>query len=296
MVKVFISWSGETSHKLALLLRDWLPTVVQNIDFWISSQDIGKGDRWSIELSRQLAETSFGIICVDSSNAYSPWLNFEAGAISKSLEQAKVFPLLFGITPTELKGPLAQFQVTVLNKEDLYELAKSLYQAVGIPSIPLDRFQKTFELAWPGFWRVVKTLTQIKPSEHNQNLDRDFGRSNEKGLWIDKVYASTTDLLRIEKEVNEARAQKSNLCHLIEDGVVTLPEQKRNQLMALVENECGHCKQAWGKIEYSVNQNIHYWQDFLSANCSTNECEKYTSYLDEKRKELDKEKEEQLQK
>jgi predicted transcriptional regulator len=156
MAKIFISWSGETSHKIALILRDWLPALVHEADTWVSSEDIVKGDRWGLELSKQLSETSFGIICLDPTNLQSPWLNFEAGALSKSIEHGKVFPLLFGIPPNEFRGPLAQFQATTFNKDDMYRLIRSLNLAVGASKMPPDRLYKTFELTWPGLLSSIE--------------------------------------------------------------------------------------------------------------------------------------------
>lgn len=157
-MKVFISWSGNTSHKIAQILRDWLPTVIHYIEPWVSSEDIKKGDRWSIELSKQLDETNFGIICVDSTNANSPWLNFEAGALSKSLENGKVFPVLFGIMPAELKGPISQFQVTSFEKEDFYRLIRNLNQTSTSVKIEPERLFRSFEIAWNGLLTAIKDI------------------------------------------------------------------------------------------------------------------------------------------
>src|SRR5205807_1107469 len=52
-MKVFISWSGSRSHKVALILRNWLPSVLQHVDPWLSSEDIDKGARWIVELGTQ---------------------------------------------------------------------------------------------------------------------------------------------------------------------------------------------------------------------------------------------------
>jgi hypothetical protein len=43
-------------------------------------------------------------------NLTSPWIMFEAGAISKVVEEGLVCPIVFGINKTDLVGPLASFQ------------------------------------------------------------------------------------------------------------------------------------------------------------------------------------------
>ena len=39
-MKVFISWSGEKSKKIAEVFRDWLPQVIQAIEPFVSFEDI----------------------------------------------------------------------------------------------------------------------------------------------------------------------------------------------------------------------------------------------------------------
>ena len=87
-MRVFISWSGNKSHKVALVFRDWLPSVIQSIEPYVSSEDIDKGARWSTDIAKELENSTFGILCVTKDNLEAPWLSFEAGALSKTMDKA----------------------------------------------------------------------------------------------------------------------------------------------------------------------------------------------------------------
>ena len=45
-MKIFISWSGEKSRRIALMLREWFPNVLNAVEPFVSSEDIAKGSRW----------------------------------------------------------------------------------------------------------------------------------------------------------------------------------------------------------------------------------------------------------
>lgn len=149
-MKVFISWSGDLSHKIALVLKDWLPTVLQSVECWVSSEDIGKGKQWNVEISGALKESDYGLICLVPNNVHEPWLNFEAGVISKSLTSDKVCPFLFGLTPKQLSGPLSLFQCTEYSKEEVRKLLYTLNAASPSAPISAGRLNTVFELCWPG--------------------------------------------------------------------------------------------------------------------------------------------------
>ena len=110
-MKVFLSWSGARSKFLAEALRLWIPRVIQSVKPWMSDEDISAGARWSKDLSLQLSEAKLGIICVTPENQNNPWLLFEAGALSKTLDHTNVCPFLHELSPGQLAGPLSQFSM-----------------------------------------------------------------------------------------------------------------------------------------------------------------------------------------
>lgn len=158
-MKVFISWSGEQSHNVACALRDWLPSVLQQVDPWVSSEDIDKGARWINEIGDKLETAEFGIICLVPGNLREPWINFETGAMSKSIDTARVSPFLLGLSRSEVQGPIAQFQSTVFEKEDVRKLIHSINRASNKP-VPVDRLNRTFDLCWPGLAQELEQLAK----------------------------------------------------------------------------------------------------------------------------------------
>lgn len=94
-MKVFISWSGLISRQVARSFYDWLPIVLQFVKPYMSSEDIVSGTRWFSSVGEELQSCNFGLVCLTSENVISPWIHFEAGAISKVIENSRVVPVLF---------------------------------------------------------------------------------------------------------------------------------------------------------------------------------------------------------
>jgi hypothetical protein len=145
-MKIFLSWSGEVSHQIAKVLNDWLPCVLQGVNTFLSS-DISKGDRWNDVLAEELKESQFGIICVTPFNIHKPWMNFEAGALSRVIDRAHVVPFLFHVNAEELGGPLSQFQSTVYQREDVRAMVRSLNSQMN-PPVSSEILDRTFDKWW----------------------------------------------------------------------------------------------------------------------------------------------------
>lgn len=149
-MRIFASWSGDESRLIAELLKSWIPCVLQDADVYVSSQDIGKGERWLASVSSNLSEIDFGIIVVTKTNVNAPWILFEAGALSKSVKGV-VAPLLCGVENFEAaKSPLTQFQYVRPVQEEMRDL---LAQINSYCAKPLDQPQldRVFAKWWPDF-------------------------------------------------------------------------------------------------------------------------------------------------
>jgi hypothetical protein len=142
---------------VALALRDWLPNVLQSIDPYVSTEDVEKGARWNAEVGRALDEISYGVLCVTRQNLDSRWLNFEAGALSKSIDSSRVSPFLIDLRPAELVGPLSQFQATMPQSDEVHRLAKSMNAASERP-IDDARLTEAVTMWWPRLEAEMRTV------------------------------------------------------------------------------------------------------------------------------------------
>ena len=150
-MKIFISWSGEISKEVAKLLKKKLPLIIQGLDIFLSQHDIESGSRWSFKLTQELSESNYGIICLTKPNLEKPWIVFEAGALTKHLEGRACGLLLGGLNPSEITGPLSQFQHRSFEKEDFSLLLKDINAK---KDNPLDQDQ--LEELTDGWWKVLK--------------------------------------------------------------------------------------------------------------------------------------------
>ncbi len=158
-MKVFLSWSGQRSHKVACAFRDWLPSVIQSVIPYVSSEDIDKGARWSTDIAKELEASNYGMICVTKKNASAPWINFEAGALSKSLDKANVAPFLIDIKRSDVQGPLLQFQSVIFEKGELSKLVASINNRIAEKSRLTDSLlEKAFNVWWPHLEAQLKEL------------------------------------------------------------------------------------------------------------------------------------------
>jgi hypothetical protein len=186
-MKVFISWSGEPSHLVALALRDWLPSVIQRITPYVSSEDVDKGAPWFSEITEELDSSAFGIICVTRANADSRWLNFEAGALFKSVEsiQRRVTPFLVDLKPTELVGPLRDLQVTRAERDDVIRLVKSLNALTEAP-MREALLERAVEKWWPDLDRDLNAAREVAESQLQPGPPRDPNDMIEEILEISR--------------------------------------------------------------------------------------------------------------
>jgi len=174
--KVFISWSGPLSHKLAEALRNWLPSALQFVKPYFSPEDIEKGAKWNSEISKELESSNIGIICLTRDNTEKPWILFEAGALSKSLEKGRVCTLLFDVDTSDVKGPLTSFQGTRFQREDFKRLVSVINAAGGESRLEPAVLDGVFDMWWPKLEAEIAAILKAgdKVEKKDRRSERDI--------------------------------------------------------------------------------------------------------------------------
>ena len=159
-MKIFISWSGDRSRQVAELLDDWITCVIQAVQPWMSSKDIDRGSLWFSEISDQLQNTSIGIVCLTQENKVKPWILFESGALAKGLSSNRVCTFLIDLSPSDIGNPLAQFNHSTPDKDGLWELVRTINNALGDQGLKEKTLEKVFETYWPQFESEFKHILE----------------------------------------------------------------------------------------------------------------------------------------
>jgi hypothetical protein len=174
-MKVFISWSGEQSKEIAEAFRNWLPCVLHAVKPYFSPDDITKGARWERDIAKELEMCRVGLLVLSGENVQAPWVVFEAGALSKIIDKSKVVPLLFGVEPADIKGPLARFQPAKFDAVDIKRVVKMINSALGEQSLEPSIFDKAFRKWWPDLQSEVnKILEKPIKAKETKRSDRDI--------------------------------------------------------------------------------------------------------------------------
>lgn len=222
-MKVFISWSGVRSKKVAMVFQDWLPSVIQSIEPFVSSEDIDKGSRWHTDIAQELKASNFGIICVTQDNLTAPWLNFEAGALSKMIENNYVAPFLLDVKPSDLKdSPISQFQATSFSSEDIKRLMETLNVAAN-NCLEVTRLYATFDKWYPSLETSLNELRAEPIDEASESLTNvhpdlleellEMSRNTQRLLGNTDVKLNTS-IEQLLKKVDEAALQNNRLVEM----------------------------------------------------------------------------------
>jgi hypothetical protein len=250
-MKLFVSWSGDTSRQIAQHFREWLPLVNQTIEPFMSEEDTDKGAHWSSTIRRELEQSAFGVVILTPENVESTWLHFEAGAIAKSVEEGRVVPILFGLGHAEVQQPLSMFQSVLFEKDDVFRLVRSINNAAGSSARDERQLETVFDSFWP------KLESSIRPKM--TKLRNALPKHEQKKLEHDRILEELLLLSRQQSRLlsnpaglvgDEIVALLLRLTHEPEGTAIRLAHKEKALVLAL----CGR----WGKLDHDLNGFINF--------------------------------------
>lgn len=189
--KIFISWSGKNSKKIAIELKEILEKkIFSSTDFecFVSTVDIASGDDWWNKIKKELKRCKQGILCVTKENIKAPWIFYEAGAMVA--RDVPTIPLLFNCNINALEGSPIKGKQCI----DFYDHAQFLKMIYDINCsmnlLPIEKSQMDAiaKEAYEELKKILQpTLKQLKQS-------RLF---NEKYVYPNHITTVQTNTLYI---------------------------------------------------------------------------------------------------
>lgn len=184
-MKVFVSWSGSVSQTVAKTLHQYIPVIIQSADVFFSQEDIEKGANWDSILQEKLSNSSYGIVCLTPQNIDAPWINFEAGAIAKTLD-SRVSSLLIGVNPSDLNGPLTRFQATRTNRGDFFKLIQGINRTTDHP-LDNSLLERSFDASWPKIEESLRSAEEAALKAQRSGKSYSPSEPNPQELILQTV-------------------------------------------------------------------------------------------------------------
>jgi hypothetical protein len=104
-------------------------------------------------------------------------VHFEAGALSKTVENTYVCPFLIDLQRSDIQPPLSKFQSTLPMEKDVFKLVSTLNKAVKA-SADKGRDEASLEIAfrhwWPDLQSSLKQLPEDEESPNPRRSDREI--------------------------------------------------------------------------------------------------------------------------
>jgi hypothetical protein len=217
---VFISWSDENSpsHELAKALDEWIPSVVQHVDCYLSSKDTVAGTLWSEKMMKELSGNNIGIVCLYTGNLANQWIHFEAGAIAAKTGQARLCPLLIDLKKSSVPPPLGMFQVKTLDKEEMFSVMQMINDAGEDQGLPSEMLRNSFDVWWEKLEPRIqdiksRKLSTVAPIERpdREILEEilESVRSLNQPFATRTAVGNAEEKLRSQRRLSTAMAKKA---------------------------------------------------------------------------------------
>lgn len=200
--KIFLSWSKNQSKEYALIFNRELKILfpTPGFEIFMSDEDISMGSLGITTILDNLSSSEFGIFFITEENQGEPWLNFEAGALSKGITENRVIPIGFdGIEIGFLNTPLKNFQGFTFEEEKFKASMKQINAASDAP-LANASFDVLLASCWNNITESMEKLPPKKKEAKKKDLDIVEGKLNLIISELSKVNSShASGVLQIRK-------------------------------------------------------------------------------------------------
>lgn len=230
-MKMFYSWSGKKSHKIALSFSEWIPCLLNAVKPWVSSEDIDRGSIWLNDILEQLKDTNYGLVFVTKENQNKPWILFESGALSKGLNESRVYTVLIDLQVRDIdsSSPLKHLNHTTLDEEGVLKLLKSINKNLE-HRLDDSILEMSFKALWPVLFEKISQVQKEEPTpnipqrddknvlndilDNVLNINKKIGRGElgRQSRYIDHGHATS-----LFKRLNDMELDDSSIRTVMSD-------------------------------------------------------------------------------
>jgi hypothetical protein len=173
----------------------------------MSDADIDKGSRGLEEVGRALEGIKVGIICLTPENQKEPWILYEAGALSKTLDARVCTYLLAGLRWQDVEPPLESFQATTAVRDDTLKLVHTVNKALDGTPVPDRDLEEVFDGMWSRLEKALAAIPEHAPVVKQRSVEdmmtEVLAQSREAAKAAGVVAALTQDLYLVGAAVEE---------------------------------------------------------------------------------------------
>lgn len=110
------------------------------------------------EISKALEDSNLCIAILTKENLSSPWLHYELGAISKKIEESRIFPILFDVEKVDVAPPLNNFQLENFGVDRFWKIVSEINNSLGHDRLTENQLSHAFEREWPNLESNIREL------------------------------------------------------------------------------------------------------------------------------------------
>ncbi len=145
------------------------------------------------------------MVCLDPSNILNRWLQFEAGAIAKTLPSDKIRLVRLGLHSENVQGPLSQFDSISTDKADVFSLLELIRTSIEQFTISHLELRANLDINWSDFeTKLAKMDFESIPVKPEPIQPFDFSEDDSAAVeYLDSVEEKIIQLLFVNNGIDD---------------------------------------------------------------------------------------------